>query len=184
MGEKISIDSATLMNKGLEVIEAKWLFNVDIERIKVLVHPESIIHSAVEFEDGAVIAQLGEKDMKIPIAYALNYPIRRKNTFPKLDLIKIRKLTFENPDIDTFVCLKLAFDAIKSGGTFPAVLNAANEKAVDLFLHKKISFLDIASLIKETMENHKNIPSPTIDDILEVDLWAKKYVEDIARRGW
>lgn len=180
MGKKISIDSATLMNKGLEVIEAKWLFDIDVEKIKVLVHPESIVHSAVEFQDGSVIAQLGEKDMRIPIAYALNYPIRRKNDFLKLDLISIGNLTFKEPDTETFECLQLAIDAIKSGGTFPAVLNAANEKTVELFLHGKIAFLDIPTFIYRTMECHNNIPSPTIQDILKVDYWAKEFVSKMA----
>lgn len=181
MGKKISIDSATLMNKGLELIEAKWLFNIDVDKIKVLVHPQSIIHSAVEYEDGSIIAQLGEKDMKVPIAYALNYPFRRKNSFTKLDLISIGTLTFEEVDLETFECLRLANEAIKSGGTMPAVLNAANEKAVDLFLEERISFLDIAAIIEKTILKHKNILEPTLEDILNVDTWARDFVRENAK---
>jgi 1-deoxy-D-xylulose-5-phosphate reductoisomerase len=180
MGKKISIDSATLMNKGLELIEAKWLFNVDIDKIKVLIHPQSIIHSAVEYEDGSIIAQLGEKDMKVPIAYALNYPFRKKNAFPKLDLISIGTLTFEEADYETFECLRLAYESIKIGGTMPAVLNAANEKAVDLFLEGRISFLDIAAIIEKTIIKHKNIIRPTLEDILNVDTWARDFVRENA----
>lgn len=181
MGKKISIDSATLMNKGLELIEAKWLFNIDIDKIKVLVHPQSIVHSAVEYQDGSIIAQLGEKDMKVPIAYALNYPFRRKNSFKKLDLISIGILTFEEADIKTFECLGLAYEAIKIGGTSPAVLNAANEKAVELFLKEQISFLDIASIIKKALSKHKSILEPALEDILYADLWARQFVMENAK---
>lgn len=181
MGKKISIDSATLMNKGLEVIEAKWLFNIEIDKIKVIVHPQSILHSAVEYEDGVIIGQLGEKDMKVPIAYALNYPFRKENSFSKLDLVSIGSLTFENPDISTFECLKLAFEAIKIGGTAPTVLNAANEKAVELFLLEKISFLDIAKLIEKAVFNHRKISEPTLEDILSIDQWAKSYIVNIVK---
>ncbi len=181
MGKKISIDSATLMNKGLEVIEAKWLFDVEVEKIKVIVHPQSIVHSAVEYEDGAIIAQLGEKDMRIPIAYALNFPYRKKNSFSKLNLVSIGRLTFEEPDLETFKSLKLAFKAIKMGGTTPAVLNAANEKAVELFLSGRISFLDIAKLVEKAMINHRKILEPTLEDILNINEWAKGYVEELTK---
>ena len=180
MGVKISIDSATLMNKGLEFIEAKWLFNMDIDKIKVLIHPQSIVHSAVEYEDGSIIAQLGEKDMKVPIAYALNYPYRKKNSFQKLDLISTGTLTFQEADIETFECLRLAYQAIKMGGTMAAVLNAANEKAVDLFIKKEIGFLDISKIIEKVMNKHKNVLNPTLEEILYIDTWAKKIAEEIA----
>ncbi|RBP41159.1 1-deoxy-D-xylulose-5-phosphate reductoisomerase [Garciella nitratireducens] len=181
MGEKISIDSATLINKGLEVIEAKWLFGIEVEKIEVVIHPQSIIHSAVEYEDGAIIAQLGEKDMRVPIAYALNFPYREKNSFLKLDFITIGKLTFEKPDFKTFEGLNLAFEAIKMGGTTPAVFNAANEKAVELFLSGDISFLDIIRLIEKTMVSHKKIAQPTLEDILNSDKWAKNYVTKLVK---
>ncbi len=177
MGKKITIDSATMMNKGLEVIEAKWLFNVDLDRIKVVVHPQSIVHSMVEYEDGAVIAQLGEPDMKVPIQYALTYPRRVKNTFPKLDFYKRSSLTFEKPDLKVFRCLALAFEAIKTGGTMPAVLNAANEVAVDKFLKGKIAFTDIPRLIEKTMAAYTVKYDYTLEDVLESDLLAREYAE-------
>ncbi|SHH73528.1 1-deoxy-D-xylulose 5-phosphate reductoisomerase [Caloranaerobacter azorensis DSM 13643] len=176
MGRKISIDSATLMNKGLEVIEAKWLFDVDIENIEVIIHPQSIIHSMVEFIDGSVIAQLGVPDMKVPIQYALTYPKRKYSNIKKLRLTDIKELTFEEPDLNTFPCLKLAFEALKQGGTMPSVLNAANEVAVKLFLDKKIKFLDIPKLIEETMLKHKTIYNPNLDDIIESDKWARESI--------
>lgn len=143
MGKKITIDSATLMNKGLEVMEAKWLFDVDTSQIEVLIHPQSIVHSAVEYEDGAVIAQMGEPDMKVPIQYALTYPKREKNDYTKMDFGIRNTLTFEKPDFETFQCLSLAYKALEIGGTMPAVLNSANEVAVSKFINKKIGFLDI-----------------------------------------
>ncbi|WP_069649573.1 1-deoxy-D-xylulose-5-phosphate reductoisomerase [Caloranaerobacter ferrireducens] len=176
MGRKISIDSATLMNKGLEVIEAKWLFDVNIENIEVVVHPQSIIHSMVEFIDGSIIAQLGVPDMKIPIQYALTYPARKYSSTKKLKLTEIKELTFEEPDLDTFPCLKFAFEAIKQGGTMPSVLNAANEIAVKLFLEGKIQFLDIPKLIEKAMLKHKIIYKPNLDDIIESDKWAREYI--------
>lgn len=174
MGRKISIDSATLMNKGLEVIEAKWLFDVNIENIEVVVHPQSIIHSMVEFIDGSIIAQLGVPDMKVPIQYALTYPERKYSNTKKLKLTEIKELTFEEPDLDTFPCLKLAFEALKQGGTMPSVLNAANEIAVKLFLDRKIKFLDIPKLIEKVMLKHKIIYNPKLDDIIESDKWARE----------
>ncbi len=175
MGRKVTIDSASLMNKGLEVIEAKWLFGVDVEDIEVLVHPQSIVHSAVEYEDGAVIAQLGEPDMRIPIQYALTYPKRVKNSFPKIDFAKRNSLTFEKPDMDTFKCLSLAYRAIKCGGTMPAVMNGANETAVAAFLDGSIGFLDIADIIEKTMESYTVKYDYSVEDLIEADKWAKDF---------
>lgn len=176
MGKKITIDSATMMNKGLEVIEAKWLFNVELDRICVVVHPQSIVHSMVEYEDGAVIAQLGVPDMKVPIQYALTYPKRIKNSFPKLNFFEHNDLTFEKPDLKVFRCLALAFEAIKTGGTMPAVLNGANEAAVALFLDGKISFNDIPALIERTMGAYTVKYDYSLEDVLEADNFAREYV--------
>ncbi|MBN2852882.1 MAG: 1-deoxy-D-xylulose-5-phosphate reductoisomerase [Clostridia bacterium] len=169
MGSKITIDSATLMNKGLEVIEAKWLFNVDADKINVVIHPESIIHSFVQYEDNSFIAQLGAHDMRIPIQYAFTYPDRYENNFNVMDLVSLGKLTFQNPDIDTFKCLGLAYDALQYGNTMPLVLNAANEAAVQMFLEEKISFTKIWYLIEKVMNNHHNIYTDDISEILEID---------------
>ncbi len=177
MGKKITIDSATMMNKGLEVIEAKWLFNVDIDNINVVVHPQSVIHSMVEFEDGAVIAQLGKPDMRIPIQYALTHPKRLKNNFPKINFFDCGELTFQKPDFKLFKCLSLAFEAIKAGGTLPTVMNAANEIAVNAFLHKKIKFSDIPKLIEKAMGAYTIKYNYSFDDIFEADLWARNFVE-------
>lgn len=179
MGKKLTIDSSTLMNKGLEVIEAKWLFDLDVSNIDVVIHPQSIIHSMVEFIDGSIIAQMGVTDMRIPIQYALTYPNRETNEINKLDLIKLGKLTFEAPDYETFPCLKLALESIKQGGTMPAVLNAANEVAVDLFLRDKIKYYDIPILIQKTMSRHNNIIKPTLEEILQSDKWAREKVLSI-----
>ena len=176
MGAKITIDSATLMNKGLEVIEARWLFDLDLEQIEVIVHPQSIIHSMVEYVDGQIIAQLGEHDMRLPIQYALTYPNRVKNNFPTLDFTKYNTLTFEKPRVKDFRCLNLAYEALKIGGTMPAVLNAANEVAVDMFLKNQISFLDIAILIEKTMNAHKTVFNYTIQDVFDADDWARRTV--------
>ena len=176
MGNKITIDSATLMNKGLEVIEARWLFGFTPDRIRVLIHPQSIIHSMVEFRDGSVMAQLGKPDMRIPIQLALTWPERCSNDFPKLDMTKCGPLTFEDPDTETFRCLRLAYDALEAGGTMPAVLNGANEAAVRLFLEGRIGFCDIPRLIEETMMKHEVNTSPELDDIIEADRWAKRLV--------
>lgn len=173
MGRKISIDSATMMNKGLEVIEARWLFDVPVDHITVQIHPQSIVHSMVEYCDGSVIAQLGIPDMKTPIAYALSYPERIPLKLPPLDLCKIGTLTFEEPDLLRFPCLKLAYDAIAAGGVAPAVLNAANEVAVQAFLEEKIAFLDIATIIRQILDRHSpQIPSH-IEDILHADRTAR-----------
>ena len=175
MGNKITIDSATLMNKGLEVMEAKWLFGVDVDQIEVLVHPQSIVHSAVEYEDGAIVAQLGEPDMRVPIQYALTYPKRIKNPFPRVDFTQRNNLTFDKPDMETFKCLSLAYRALKTGGTLPAVLNGANEVAVARFLKGDIGFLDIPELIEQTMDAYTVKYEYTLEDLLEADAWAKAY---------
>lgn len=179
MGSKITIDSATLMNKGLEVIEAKWLFNVSLEKIQVVIHPQSIIHSAVEFIDGSVIAQLGSPDMRIPIQLALTYPERVSNNFSKLNFFEAGSYSFERPDLNSFPCLKLAFDALNAGGTMPTVLNAANEFAVALFLKEKIKFLHIPEIIKLVIESHTVNNNPSLDDIIEVDMWAREKAKII-----
>ncbi len=179
MGKKITIDSATLMNKGLEVIEAKWLFGVELEQIQVLVHPQSVVHSMVEYEDGAVIAQLGEPDMKVPIQYALTYPNRVKSNFPKIDFLKRNSLTFEEPKIEKFRCLALAYEAIKTGGTMPTVLNAANEIAVAKFLNKEIGFTDIAALIEKAMTAYTVKYNYSLEDVLEADAWARNYAKGL-----
>ena len=169
MGKKITVDSATLMNKGLEVIEASWLFDMEAKDIKPVIHPESIVHSAVEFCDGAVIAQMGEPDMKLPILYALEYPKRLDAGSPRLSLTSRAKLTFFEPDYEKFPCLALAFEALKLGGNAPAALNAANEVAVEYFLREKIGFCDIPDIIEHTIFNMNVIENPTISDIYETD---------------
>ena len=179
MGNKITIDSATLMNKGLEVMEAKWLFGVDVDQIEVLVHPQSIVHSAVEYEDGAIVAQLGEPDMRVPIQYALTYPKRVKNPFPRVDFTQRNNLTFDKPDMETFKCLSLAYRALKTGGTLPAVLNGANEVAVARFLKGDIGFLQIPELIEQTMDAYTVKYEYTLEDLLEADAWAKDYAAKV-----
>jgi len=179
MGKKITIDSATLMNKGLEVIEARWLFNIAQDKIKVLVHPQSIVHSMVEYRDGAVVAQLGMPDMKGPIAYALSYPERLADVSPALDLGRVGTLTFEEPDMDRFPCLSYAFEALHAGGTMPAVVSASNEVAVKYFLDEKIGYGDIAAVIKSTMNAHTPSPIRTVEDALKADLWARQEAEKI-----
>ena len=169
MGQKITIDSATLVNKGLEVMEARWLFGVELDQIQVVVQPQSVIHSMVEFADGAVVAQLGTPDMKLPIQYALYYPQRRYLAGERLDFGKLSQITFEDPDLDTFLGLSLAFQAAKAGGSMPTVYNAANERAVSRFLHKQIRFLDIYEIIAECMEHHKVISHPTVEEILATE---------------
>jgi 1-deoxy-D-xylulose-5-phosphate reductoisomerase len=179
MGRKITIDSATLMNKGLEVIEAHWLFGMAPEQIRVLVHPQSIVHSLVEYRDGSVVAQLGMPDMKGPIAYALSYPDRLPDVSPGLDLASIVTLTFQEPDRDLFPCLGYAYDALKAGGSMPAVLSAANEVAVRYFLEEKIGFLDIPRVLKFVMEAHTPVSFKTVDEALKADLWARREAERI-----
>jgi 1-deoxy-D-xylulose-5-phosphate reductoisomerase len=179
MGKKITIDSATLMNKGLEVIEARWLFDVAAEQIEVCVHPQSIIHSMVEFVDGSVLAQLGLPDMKVPIQYALTYPDRRPMAGPRLDLTALGTLTFEKPDIGTFPCLRLAYEALKAGDSACIVVNGANEVAVDLFLKNKISFMDIPYLIERVLSRHTLKNNPDIDEILDIDQWARNVTYEL-----
>ncbi len=183
MGRKITIDSATLMNKGFEVIEASWLFGMEAEKIEVVIHPQSIVHSMVEYVDGSVMAQLGAPDMRIPIQLALTFPERVQSGFSKLDILKMGSLTFEKPDYEAFPCLRLAYDAIREGGTMPAVLNAANEAAVSLFLREKIRFTDIPGIIAAIMESHVVNRHPCLDDIIEVDRWAKKAAAAKAKAG-
>ena len=177
MGRKISIDSSTLVNKGLEVMEAKWLFDVALDQIQVVVHPQSVIHSAVEYQDGAVIAQLGTPDMRLPIQYALYYPERRNLSGRRLDLFEIADLTFEKPDTDTFRGLALAYQAMEKGGNIPTVYNAANEKAVSLFLDRKISYPEITELIEACMENAEFIDHPDVDEILGTEAAAYEFIE-------
>lgn len=177
MGRKITIDSSTLVNKGLEVMEAKWLFDVTLDQIQVVVHPQSVIHSAVEYEDGAVIAQLGTPDMRLPIQYALYYPERRNLSGRRLDLFEIADLTFEKPDTDTFRGLALAYLAMEKGGNIPTVYNAANEKAVSLFLDRKISYPEIIELIEACMEDAEFIDHPDVDEILGTEAAAYEFIE-------
>lgn len=177
MGQKITIDSATMVNKGLEVIEAKWLFDVDIDNIQAIVQPQSIIHSMVQFKDGAVIGQLGTPDMKLPIQYALYYPNRRYLAGDRLDFASIGQITFENPDLDNFVGLRMAYEAGRTGGSMPTVFNAANEKAVQKFLDRKINFLEITDIIHYCMENHKTIKNPTVEQILDIEQWAYELID-------
>ncbi len=178
MGRKITIDSSTMVNKGLEVIEAKWLFGVTVDQIQVVVQPQSIIHSMVEYEDGAVIAQLGTPDMKLPIQYALYYPERRYLPGERLDFWKLNQITFEKPDLETFYGLKLAFEAGRTGGSLPTVFNAANEKAVAMFLDRKIRYLEIPEIIQACMENHKNIPEPAVEEILKTEQETYEFIKN------
>jgi len=169
MGDKITIDSATLMNKGLEVIEANSLFNIDVNRIHVVMHPQSIIHSFVEFSDGSVKAQMGLPDMKIPIQYAITYPSRISSSYDRMDFTNLQDLTFEKPDLDTFKCLAIAYEVLKKGGTYPVVLNSANEIAVKLFLDGRIGFTQIADLIEKELESHKSCDNYKIEDLICID---------------
>ena len=178
MGRKITIDSSTMVNKGLEVIEAKWLFGVDVDQIQVVVQPQSIIHSMVEYKDGAVIAQLGTPDMKLPIQYALYYPERRFLPGDRLDFAALSQITFEKPDMETFYGLKLAYEAGRTGGSLPTVLNAANERAVAMFLDRKIKYLQIPEIIQACMEAHKNIPSPTVEEILKTEQATYEFIKN------
>jgi 1-deoxy-D-xylulose-5-phosphate reductoisomerase len=183
MGAKITVDSATMMNKGLEVIEAKWLFEVPVEKIDVHIHPQSIVHSMVEYVDGSVIAQMGMPDMRVPIAYALAYPQRLKLDLPTLDLFSVRTLTFQEPDLGRFPCLALAFNACKEGGTMPAVLNASNEVAVQAFLDQRIPFQGIARLVDKVMQEHELAPATELQAILAADTWARTRAEEIIGHG-
>ena len=176
MGRKITIDSSTLVNKGLEVIEAKWLFDVSLDQIQVVVHPQSIIHSMVQFRDGGIMAQLGTPDMKLPIQYALFYPDRMPMGGKRVDFYDLAQITFEKPDMDTFRGLKLAYEASEIGGSMPTVYNAANEKAVSLFLDKKISYLQITEFIEAAMKNHKMMEAPTVEQILMAEAESHEFV--------
>lgn len=176
MGKKVTIDSATLCNKGLEVMEARWLFDVELDQIQVLVHPQSIVHSAVEYVDGAVMAQLGVPDMKLPIQYALFYPDRRPMDTGRVDFFKLRQLTFEEPDTETFPGLKLAYRAAEEGGLLPTVFNAANEKAVALFLQKEIRFQQIPELIEASMEQAETVKNPSVEEILEAEAAVHEFI--------
>ncbi len=182
MGRKITIDSSTMVNKGLEVMEAHWLFGVDMDQVQVVIQPASVIHSMIEYEDGAVIAQLGTPDMKLPIQYALYYPERRFLPGDRLDFTKLKEITFDEPDMETFRGLKLAYEAGKAGGSLPTVFNAANERAVSLFLEKKISYLAITDLIQGAMENHKREAAPNVDQILAAEQEAYDFIRETLRK--
>jgi 1-deoxy-D-xylulose-5-phosphate reductoisomerase len=182
MGKKISIDSATLMNKGLEVIEAFWLFDLPLEKIDVILHPQSIIHSMVKFVDGSVMAHMSMPDMKGPISYALSYPDRFENVLQVLDLAKIGELTFEDPDMDKYPSLNLTYNALKTGGTMPCVLNAANEVAVEAFLDEKIPFTEITSIVDRTMADHDVSEGRSIDEVMSVSEWAKQRAGEFVKK--
>lgn len=183
MGPKITVDSATLMNKGFEVIEARWLFGVAAEQVDVVVHPQSIIHSLVEFVDGSVIAQLGLPDMRVPISYTLNYPEHLPNCLPQLNLVTIGSLTFEPPDLQRFPCLRLGFEVARASGTLPAVLNAANETTVEAFLNEEVPFVDIPTIIEETLQRHdaRSLTNGDLSVVLEADRWARETAASIIR---
>lgn len=179
MGKKVTIDSATLVNKGLEVMEARWLFDVELDQIEVLIHPQSILHSAVEFADGSIIGQMGLPDMKLPIQYALFYPDRKPMGGPRADLCSIARLTFEKPDMETFEGLSMALKAAEAGGTMPTVFNAANERAVSLFLQKKIRFLQIYELIAGCMSKHRIVNNPSVNEILEAEAQTYDFIKQL-----
>jgi 1-deoxy-D-xylulose-5-phosphate reductoisomerase len=179
MGRRITVDCATLMNKGFEVIEARWLFDMDISKIDVIIHPESIIHSMVELIDGSILAQLSTADMRLQIQLALTYPERRRSSVPYLKLSRVGSLTFQEPDMEQFPCLRYAYEAGRTGGTMPAVVNAADEVAVEAFLDRRIGFLDIPGIIKQTMEAHRTLLNPALDDIISSDRWARDFAETV-----
>ncbi len=183
MGPKITIDSATMMNKGLEVIEAHWLFDVPVEKIQVVIHPQSIIHSMVEFHDGSTKAQLGVPDMRVPIQLALTYPQRKRSSFPRLDFSNLKELTFAQPDFEKFRCLDLAYQAAKSKGTAPAVMNAANEVAVRQFIDSQIRFDQIAQIIEKALMTYAHKAMPDVEDLLEADRWAREFVSQHVKIG-
>jgi len=182
MGKKVTVDSATLMNKGLEIFETMYLFDVDISKIEVVIHPEAIIHSMVEFIDGSILAQLSITDMRIPIQYALSYPKRFVSFLKPLNFFKIKTLSFFKPDLDKFSCLRLAYEAAKIGGTMPAVLNSSNEIAVEAFLKRRINFSQIPKVIERVMLLHKNIVNPELEDIIDAHYWAKEKTEELLRK--
>ncbi len=177
MGRKITIDSSTLVNKGLEVMEAKWLFDVSFDKIEVVVQPQSVIHSMIQFVDGGIMAQLGTPDMRLPIQYALYYPERRPLDGERLDFAKLKNLTFEAPDVENFPALSMAYEAGRIGGSMPTVFNAANERAVAKFLDEKIAYLEIIEIIKESMKQHRVIGDPTVEEILETERWTYEFIE-------
>ncbi len=179
MGPKITVDSATMMNKALEIIEARWLFDLAVERIEVIVHPEAIVHSMVEFIDGSVLAQLGITDMRIPIQYALTYPGRLVSSLPPLDLVALKQLTFEAPDRSKFPCLEFGIEAARRGGTLPAVFNAANEACVEAFLRDALPFTQIPVVIERVLSRHRVTASPALDQILQADIWARRQVAEL-----
>jgi len=179
MGRRITVDCATLMNKGFEVIEARWLFDMDISKIDVIIHPESIIHSMVELIDGSILAQLSTADMRLQIQLALTYPERKRSSVPYLKLSEVGRLTFQEPDMERFPCLGYAYEAGRMGGTMPAVVNAADEVAVAAFLSRRIGFLDISGIIKQTMEAHRPVLKPDLDDIMSSDRWARDFAEKV-----
>jgi len=181
MGGKITIDSATLMNKGFEVNEAMWLYDIPAEKIDVVVHPQSIIHSMVEFTDGSIMAQVGHHDMRIPIQYALTHPSHIKLNVPPFDFVKAKQFTFEQPDVKTFDCLQMGLDAAREKGTVCCVLNAANDTCVESFLKNEIEFLDIQRTIREVVSRHKNNKHPSFEDVLHADAWARKEAQKIMR---
>lgn len=181
MGKKITVDSATLVNKGLEVIEARWLYDVSYDQIQVVVHPQSIVHSMVEFRDGAVMAQLGSTDMKLPIQYALTYPVRQPSSFQRLDFWKMQALTFEKPDTETFRGLQLAYAAGRMGGTMPCIMNAANEVAVGAFLAGRLGFLDIYDIIEKTMQARESQKNPSLELLFEEDAWARAFAGQLLK---
>ncbi|MCE5199251.1 MAG: 1-deoxy-D-xylulose-5-phosphate reductoisomerase [Armatimonadota bacterium] len=183
MGKKVTVDSATLMNKGLEIIEAKWLFGVEADRIQVVIHPTSIVHSMVRYADGSIIAQLGLPDMRLPIQYALLYPERVDTQLPRLDILKAGPLEFRDVNLDKFECLGLAMEAARVGGTLAVVMNAADEVAVDLFLKGRIGYLDIPDVVRRAMESHVSQPSPSLDEICEVDAQARRITLELATRS-
>jgi 1-deoxy-D-xylulose-5-phosphate reductoisomerase len=177
MGRRITVDCATLMNKGFEVMEARWLFHMDVSKIDVVIHPESIVHSMVEFVDGSILAQLSTADMRLQIQLALTYPERRRSPVPYLNLAQVGHLTFQGVDMERFPCLEYAYEAAKAGGTMPAVVNGADEVVVDAFLKQRIGFLDIPDIIRRTMEAHELVSAPSLDDIMAADGWARSFAE-------
>jgi len=180
MGRKVTIDSATLMNKGMEIIEARWLFDIPVGKIKVLIHPESVIHSMVEYDDGSVKAQLGYPDMRLPIQYALSYPERWcSETLPHIDFDQLQSFNFDRPDVAHFPCLRLAIESLEKGGTYPAVLSAADEAAVGLFLDGKIGLMDIPRLVEKALGAHRSVDNPTLEQILAADGWAREHIVSV-----
>jgi 1-deoxy-D-xylulose-5-phosphate reductoisomerase len=176
MGSKITIDSATMMNKGLEVIEARWLFGISYDDIQVVVHPQSVIHSMVQYRDGSILGHLGKTDMRIPIQYALTYPERWTNSLERLDFAQLARITFEEPDFSKFPCLKIAYETGRSGGTYPTVMNAANEVLVEQFLRGEIGFMEIPHRINRTLDAHCSSANPGLQEILQADQWARNMV--------